>query len=214
MNQLTCAEVEQRLSLLLKSSVLVLAGILLNGCQNDTGTQRPDKQVVSADAARPKSMVIIGERVNNGSVSEDEHRFLCPANMIWTGRDHYGDETGQTYYFCSPAMQDEPVTVTVDSVWLGPYEEHKGDYVRCAADKVMTGREHRGDEEGNTYYQCGTPKAKFGNLQVVPDATWTHVGNETDSKFQCPANKVIVGRYHYGDEDGTSSTKYLCATLW
>jgi len=218
MKPLTCADVDERLSLLLKSSILVLAGILLNGCHHDTGTHTPDNRSVGArestPAAHPKSMVIIGDRVNNGSVSENDHTFECPADLIWTGRDHYDDETGQTYYYCSPAVQGEPVTVTVDSTWIGPVNEGDGDYVRCAEGKVMTGRKHKGDENKSTSYRCGTPKAKFGDLQVIPDAIWEHVGNETDSKFQCPPNKVIVGRYHYGDEDGSSSTKYLCATMW
>lgn len=46
---------------------------------------------------------------------------------------------------------------------------------------------------------------------IEKDANWSADQKESDHEFKCPTDKVLVGRSHDGDENGT--TKYLCATV-
>ncbi|MGI5485028.1 hypothetical protein [Streptomyces lavendofoliae] len=76
--------------------------------------------------------------------------------------------------------------------------------------KVLVGRAHEGDENGDTYYYYADVLDNEGNkLEVVP-GEW-HSIREIDSVFVAPSNHVIIGRCHTGDEDRV--TEYLTATL-
>lgn len=46
---------------------------------------------------------------------------------------------------------------------------------------------------------------------VQADAQWSNSQKESDHDYRCPSNKVLVGRKHYKDENG--STWYLCGTV-
>jgi hypothetical protein len=75
---------------------------------------------------------------------------------------------------------------------------------------VMTGRDHQGDENGDTKYRCSRLSVLGTGVKVSP-AQWSHEYKESNSDFRCAPDMVMVGRLHHGDENG--QTKYLCATL-
>lgn len=79
----------------------------------------------------------------------------APANKILTGRSHYGDENENTSYYVSTVSVRGLSAAVVDIVTSGPYKESSGVYFECPDSRVMTGRFHYGDENGDTYYRCG-----------------------------------------------------------
>lgn len=74
----------------------------------------------------------------------------------------------------------------------------------------LVGRYHSGDENGYTRYLCATAR-QFDQEITVSDKEKSKGHSEYDSDYACPKNKVMVGRNHAGDEEGT--TWYFCATL-
>ena len=91
---------------------------------------------------------------------EDEsrdHRYECPPPTIMTGRGHYHDEKGPTWYMCGTAKGGAfgDTLQPANRVWTGDIKESESNYT-CPAGQVMTGRGHRGDENGWTIYQCAT----------------------------------------------------------
>lgn len=179
----------------------------LSGCHITDG----ETPGAATNGVKPKSMAIISEREGHQLSAESDSLFHCPENQFMTGRHHYLDENDPTWYFCSKGFQFQPITI-VNKTWTPLVPERDTDYVRCAANQVVTGREHRDDEGGKSRLECGTPVGYAGPMQVTPENPWIPIEHESDSVFDCPENRVLVGRYHYGDENG--ATKYLCATLW
>lgn len=111
--------------------------------------------------------------------------------------------------------------VVTAGAWSTPIQESgkktggKSEYV-CPSGQVMIGRKHKGDENGDTWYQCGT--VSYGEIQaIVGQNSWSNWIQESGKKtggmsdYQCPINTIMVGRSHKGDENG--DTSYACAPL-
>ena len=184
--------------------------LTLNGC-NNTNTEITHAKATAPGEMKPKSMAIISDPEEHLVSSEKNSLFRCPDNQFMTGRHHYLDESKPTWYFCSKGFQFQEITIT-NKTWTPLVSEWDTDYVQCAKGQVVTGREHRDDERGKSRLECGTPIGYAGPMQVTPENPWIPIDHESLSVFNCPENRVMVGRYHYGDENGP--TKYLCATLW
>lgn len=79
----------------------------------------------------------------------------------------------------------------------------------CPSNTVLTGRCHKGDENGKTQYEYATLGAfdESGNSAsgtiVITNIIWSNWFNEdSGSGFDAIGNRVIVGRKHKGDETG------------
>ena len=108
------------------------------------------------------------------------------------------------------------VIVTPDDDWSAAKKENRTNDnadgpITCESNKVMIGRQHDGDENGNTQHKCASVKQTDTALTVGPKSTHDISKESTLYKFECPDNKVLVGRGHQGDENG--STKYYCAQV-
>ena len=76
----------------------------------------------------------------------------------------------------------------------------------------MVGRQHSGDENGYTRYNCAY--LDIGGITYSPDAgtcTWSSGLKESSSSYVCAYDRLMVGRQHGGDENGT--TWYRCCNL-
>ncbi|GAA0855744.1 hypothetical protein ACFQVD_15365 [Streptosporangium amethystogenes subsp. fukuiense] len=82
----------------------------------------------------------------------------------------------------------------------------------CPAGEVLTGRSHRGDENGWTTYQCSRIRIDGELVSVQHNASWGPNQWENDSYFVTSGDQAFVGRRHFGDENGL--TAYLSATLY
>lgn len=99
-----------------------------------------------------------------------------------------------------------------------PIKESGGIEFRCPDNTVMTGRYHKGDENGQTQYEYSTLKAvdsKGNTVNVTIEVTQVHWHDEIKESgsvlFQAAPNHVIVGRWHEGDENG--KTRYATAVV-
>lgn len=101
--------------------------------------------------------------------------------------------------------------------WLPQQRESSSNFV-CPPATVMSGRWHdcknkgeKCDENGNSTVYCRNIQAN-GVLFSVGAGTWSaDIKESAGVSFLCPANTVMTGRQHQGDENG--KTKYLCSPL-
>ena len=106
-----------------------------------------------------------------------------------------------------PAIKPRAAATITPWPWSNNFPEN--DHRFDCADGVMIGRAHDKDEKGDTRYRCGEVH-QFDKL-VPADRTWSGSMEESDHSYECPQNQVMTGRYHYGDENG--STQYQCAVV-
>ena len=106
--------------------------------------------------------------------------------------------------------------VTPDGNWSTAKKENRTNDnadgpITCESNKVMIARKHDHDETGDTQHKCASVKQTDTVLTVGSISTHDISKESIRYKFECPDNKVLVGRGHAGDENG--STKYYCAPL-
>lgn len=146
--------------------------------------------------------------------------FVTDAQRIIIGRVHSGDENGLTYFVTARLLVDaysqkpapEGTRIVIDERFSSPELKESSSWFQCPLNTVITGRFHKGDENGTTTYQYATLKAvdSKGNpikgFITVEDIRWGISGSESSGKgFIAPVNRVIVGRMHIGDENALSS---------
>lgn len=157
-------------------------------------------------------------RTQTGNYSESSSYFLCPAGTVMTGRYHSGDENGTTRYEYATLKainslgQAVSGTITVEDVrWETSFKESSGSGFSAASNRVIVGRQHYGDENGQTVY--ATALVKF-NAQATQTPNYVNSSSIRESSWNwyiTPTNNVVVGRYHSGDENGY--TYYRSATI-
>lgn len=86
--------------------------------------------------------------------AEPGFHFTCDKNTIMTGRKHQGDEKGPTTYTCAEVVDSWGHTMEVTPVQLHtPYKESSHEF-ECPKNQAIAGRNHDGDENGQTQYLC------------------------------------------------------------
>jgi hypothetical protein len=141
--------------------------------------------------------------------------FTCPANAFIVARAHNGDENGDTRYKCGTAKQNGQTVTAKDAAWSANIKESDDTAYNCASKtpkQAMTGRQHAGDENGNTKYQCSTPIDAWNQPMNIITGQWSPPQKEAGDAYECANNTVMIGRKHTGDENG--NTSYLCGQLW
>lgn len=143
--------------------------------------------------------------------------YDAPSNRVIVGRKHSGDENGQTQYATALVKLNGKPTILEDGKSSASIKESSGIWFKTDSRRVMTGRHHSGDENGQTYYNsativlvlsASTDPAPAGTI-IVPNVRTQSAGiKESDSSFLCPAGTVLTGRYHWGDENGTTQYEY------
>ena len=142
--------------------------------------------------------------------------FDADNNRIIVGREHKGDENGNTRYAIGKVTFNGRETLISSQISSSKIKESKGIWVVSDSKRVMTGRHHSGDENGNTYYNFSEvtyifqthDRAPEGTL-IIPKTRHTSVElKESSSSFLCPPNTVMTGRLHVGDENGTTYYEY------
>lgn len=96
--------------------------------------------------------------------------------------------------------------------------KEKNSTIICPSNTVLTGRYHKGDENGKTQYEYATLGAfdENGNSVsgtiIVTDITWHDWFAENSGLgYEAAGNRVLVGRKHNGDEKG--KTCYATAII-
>jgi peptidyl-Asp metalloendopeptidase len=136
--------------------------------------------------------------------------FTCPSAQVMVGRAHAGDENGTTSYNCCNAFHNGVQAVPFGQVWSNNIKESSSIPYTCPGGTVLVGRYHSGDENGTTRYSCAF--LDFGGVTRYPDANtcaWSSGLRESSSNYVCAFDRVMVGRQHSGDENGTT-WNYCC----
>ena len=138
--------------------------------------------------------------------------FECPKNAVLTGREHKGDENGDTRYRYSYLLLGEQQLLVTNQRWSAEIKQPSGGWFRCPGNTVMTGRKHKGDENGDTTYQYAQVFFPAGPVITTGDEEWSSWKKASDERFVAPENKVITGRQHKGDENG--DTRYQTSRVY
>ena len=139
---------------------------------------------------------------------ESGNKFVCPEDEVMIGRRHDGDENGDTSYLCARLLDDGNWVGIAETESWSSWERESSSSFTCPSGEVMIGREHQGDENGNTRYLCSS----FTSSVIDVDSpVWSVSVKESSSSYVCPSDKVMTGRSHDGDENG--STKYRCSKV-
>ena len=155
-----------------------------------------------------KIRIIPNVRSLSSSMKESDSYYLCPTNTVMTGRYHKDDENGQTQYqYATLKAVDEngnvvSGTITVEDVqWSSPIKESDSTY-NAPANRVIVGRQHADDENGDTRY--ATAIVKFnGDVTYIEDIiSSTGIVESAGAWFITESNRVITGRSHNDDENG------------
>ncbi|MFG1874096.1 hypothetical protein ACGFIV_04580 [Sphaerisporangium sp. NPDC049003] len=86
---------------------------------------------------------------------ESNSYFASPPDHVLIGRRHLGDENGLTSYLTG-ALYWRGVQLRLTSrYWTEPMKESNHS-IQAFAPLVMTGRQHKGDENGDTRYEYST----------------------------------------------------------
>jgi len=197
-----------------------LTGRVIVGRQH-SGDENGQTKYATAIVRFNAQPTILGNGINSSSIKESSGIwFRTDQNQIITGRHHSGDENGQTYYgsatiFITVGASTDPAptgTIIVSNVrTAGAGIKESVSSFLCPAGSVMTGRSHTGDENGTTQYEYATLKAVDPQGRIVigtitiEDIKWENALQESSGKgYDAPLNRVIVGRQHSGDENGTT----------
>lgn len=98
-----------------------------------------------------------GEHQVLSNEPDDGNYVVCPENKVLTGRKHQGDENATEYFTCS-SLKDiwgNIMQVVPQPNWSQNFDEDSHDFT-CDENTVMIGKYHKGDENGDTSYLCGT----------------------------------------------------------
>ncbi len=162
--------------------------------------------------------IIPNVRTETGNYKESSSSFLCPSGTVITGRYHTGDENGTTRYEYATLRavnaQGQAVTgtITVEDVrWETSFKESSGAGFDAASNRVIVGRQHSGDENGQTWYATAIVRFNAQNTQVINPVTSATVKESSWNWYRTGSNQVMVGRHHSGDENG--GTWYRAATI-
>ncbi|WP_217370373.1 hypothetical protein [Nonomuraea antri] len=103
-------------------------------------------------------ILIDGQQVRVGAPSwsssqrESNSFFAAPGDHVLVGRSHSGDENGSTRY-ATATMSAWGRTVELTSYRWSPSQRESSSYSKAGDYEVMVGRQHVGDENGQTQYQ-------------------------------------------------------------
>lgn len=153
-------------------------------------------------------------------IQESRGGYNAPLNRVIVGRKHSGDENGLTQYATAVVKIDGKATSIKNGISSSFIKESSGIWYKTDANRVITGRHHSGDENGQTYYNSATiiiipetftDPAPVGTI-IVPNVRMESAEmKESGSSFICPAGTIMTGRSHTGDENG--STRYEYSSL-
>lgn len=142
--------------------------------------------------------------------------FIASGNRVIVGRYHKGDENGYTKYATAIVKANGEIATVIDTQDSQTIKESSGTWFVTDAQRVIIGRVHKGDENGRTYYVTAKLLIDSNLKEPAPEGTRIVIDRrfnsssfkESDSVFECPANTVMTGRSHSGDENGTTIYQY------
>lgn len=199
---------------------IITPGLLMHSKNVDPASAARDStscvRVIAARAPGSAPMDKTTATLNNSFIYENNNpdgEFTCGTDQIIIYRAHRGDETKpRTDYICATFKHGSTELNVKNDAWTDWFPENKGEWFTCPQDTVMTGREHKGDETGDTRYRCGQLMKGTQQMSIHKSTEWSDALDEHNHGFLCKIGTFMVGRWHEGDEK--DDTRYRCATAW
>ncbi|WP_329181645.1 hypothetical protein [Streptomyces sp. NBC_01477] len=162
--------------------------------------------VATAKPAGPTGVIRIIAGVPQTITESNGTAFQCPTNYVMIGRAHSGDENGGTTYYCARILIDGYQVTVNPEPWTNGQKESTSSFT-APEDEVIIGRQHSGDENGNTSYRTAYLTYQGRELTLQNQHT---VGpyRESSSSSTAAAGELMVGRSHSGDENGNTYYQY------
>lgn len=187
-------------SLIRRSLALASAALLTGGLASATA--------VEAQAASSEIIIIDGY---SQSVKESAGTpVLCPTDQVLLGRAHSGDENGQTTYYCGIVIINGVLAKTSAPTWSNNMKESNS-FFAAAPNHALVGRQHTGDENGNTRYATSSLTVNGKTVHLV-SYRWSPPQKESSSYSKAGDLEIMTGRQHSGDENGPTSYQYARVT--
>jgi hypothetical protein len=175
-------------------------------------------QAMAAPVNKPMHRADYDKKLVLDSQSENTSSFHCSNKDFPNGamiiRTHSGDENGSSEVTCANFTQGgsqlkyENAAATEKTFKQSAYPS--GGFV-CDENKFIVGREHSGDENGNTTYYCRGLVGYWNEEIKTGDAYWSEWQKESNFDLECDYPEALIGFDHKGDENGDSRIK--CAKL-
>jgi len=98
--------------------------------------------------------VVVNGTHESPRMRESGSNFRCQSNSIMIARWHNGDENGDSRYKCTYPFYNGMEMIITDQMMVGPKKESSSTFSSVGDKKIIVGRKHDGDENGNTvmYY--------------------------------------------------------------
>ncbi|MGC5013667.1 hypothetical protein ACLQ2R_23140 [Streptosporangium sp. DT93] len=160
--------------------------------------------VPAAAAAEPTIEIRAGK---TSILKQSDSKFNCPTNEVLIGREHRGDENGDTTFHCGRVFIDGiQVTVLKLDFWGTRTDENDHDY-HAPQNRAIVGIRHDGDENGDTVYYSGSLFWQGKPVQILAGYLegWLRENNHASIGG---AQQVMTGRKHQGDENGWTQYEY------
>jgi len=216
----------KKTTLLTNLMCILLISMLAISCKKEKETASTVKnkemalneRVVVNDVTTPQVTIIPLARGESAQMKEKNSSFQCPTNTVMTGRWHSGDENGQTKYQYASLQavdntgQSVEATITVeDGVWSNWFKESSGGGFTASAGRVIIGRQHNGDENGDTRYLTAVVKFNGKPTQISNVVSAGPFKESSGIYYTTNAQQVIISRIHQKDENG--NTTYQAGTI-
>lgn len=154
------------------------------------------------------------QKTSYSQKASKEH-YLCSLNRILTGRCHSGDENGKTWFEDAGLEAVDELgnrvsgEISVTSVELSEWsKESSGQGFDALNNRVLVGREHRGDENGKTRYATAIVQFNGKNCMTTDRVSSSSI-KESKGIWCCSdSERVMTGRHHSGDENGRTYYNY------
>jgi len=166
------------------------------------------------------------------SFNNDAAATTCGTNQILVGRYHSGDENKNSQLRCGtfhvhPTENTSVgdcysgiygINVTVEGRYWTDWKTERYNYFSAPYGYVITGREHSGDERGNTRYEVGkiyVSNGKNKTAATLYDSKQTPECKESSCGWVgVNGPNMMTGRDHGKDENSKTTYKYHKAKVY
>lgn len=178
-------------------------------CYSQTNVLAPAIVYNAAPARAVLATWSSSQKTSSGAIEESAGTWYnCPAGYLMVGRKHDDGEDGDTWYYAAPVrFRDQTVTFSSPQT-SNAISESAGIPWEAASGQVMVGRCHSGNDNGSTWYKQASIAASGGGRVTLGMRLWSPTFDEDDSSYTCPANTVMTGRFHTGNDKGKSQIEY------
>ena len=138
-------------------------------------------------------------------LKQSDHHFECPDGYVMIGRFHQGDENKPSGYKFTKLITDPAGHHKIevkDHLWSESIKESSGKIFDGGNNRVITGYEHKGDENGTSRYRTSAIYVDGHKATLTEHSDGPQVVESKGGWYNSPTKHVMVGRSHAGDENG------------